>query len=350
MRLVSFDYLRGIAILFIVASHAYGAWQIDTLIEKVIANIISGGTVLFVFISGFFFHHIFYHNFNLSRFLRKKAQNVLIPYMILSSLGFAYFALSSEAFPFSWELVDGSISSWQQHLELYLNYLWSGRIMWAYWYIPFIMIMFVLSPLFIRYIELSKAVRLVIMLLLFVISAQFIHRPILGLSPIHSVLYFVPVYLFGINYSIHHDAMNRFLQNKIAVLGSIVIMLALMQSLYFNAMGSSYKSALFSYATFDINLLQKLVLCLFFIALLNRYQHKTIPGLKLLASSSFAIYFLHTWVLHITDQLAIYSRLSFIPQPIVWLGITATVILICLAIASAIKHLLKQHSRFVIGW
>jgi len=54
MRLVSFDYFRGVAILFIVAGHSYGPWGINTLPEKILSNLITGGTALFVFISGFF--------------------------------------------------------------------------------------------------------------------------------------------------------------------------------------------------------------------------------------------------------------------------------------------------------
>ena len=87
MRFASFDCFRGIAILFIVTGHSFGPWYIDHFGEKVLANLIAGGTTLFVFISGFFFHHIFYESFNLKEFLVKKAKNVFIPYLILTLIG-----------------------------------------------------------------------------------------------------------------------------------------------------------------------------------------------------------------------------------------------------------------------
>jgi len=350
MRLVAFDYLRGIAILFIVAGHSYGAWSIDSFSEKVIVNIISGGTTLFVFISGFFFHHIFYKNFELKDFMLKKVKNVFAPYLILSTLGFCYFAVSAESFPFLYQLMSSTISSWYDYLHLYLSYLWTGRIMYAYWYIPFIMIMFLLSPIFIAYIRLSLAVRLSMILILLIFSAMFVHRPILNISPLHSVMYFFPVYLLGITCSINRNEFEQLLKGKILILGIMVVALSALQSAYFDSRGNVYTAEFFTLASFDINLFQKIALCFFFISLLHRYEHKTIPGLKLLASASFAIYFLHTWILHITDQYPIYSFFPNLPQITIWLGITIFVTSISLAIAYLVKSILKHNSRYFIGW
>ncbi|AGS39765.1 acyltransferase family protein [Cycloclasticus zancles] len=76
MRLNYFDYFRAIAIIIIVAGHSFSLWVIDTLPEKVLANIITGGTSLFVFISGFFFHHIFYKNFKYQIFILKRFRSL----------------------------------------------------------------------------------------------------------------------------------------------------------------------------------------------------------------------------------------------------------------------------------
>ena len=238
MRLVSFDYFRGVAILFIVAGHSFGAWPVDTFSEKVLANIVYSGTALFVFISGFFFHHIFYKDFNMKIFMSKKTKNVLIPYLILSTLGFLYFALSSKSFPFVERLISTDISSWMDYLLLYVSYLWTGRIMYAYWYIPFIMVMFLLSPLFISYIRLSLAARLTLMVVLLLFSAFFVHRPILNMSPIHSVIYYIPIYLLGINCSINREQFDDFIKGKTLIFGLIVVALAVIQAMYFYSRGA----------------------------------------------------------------------------------------------------------------
>jgi peptidoglycan/LPS O-acetylase OafA/YrhL len=91
MYLKSFDYFRGLAILFIVAGHSCVYWAMESLYEKVFANLITGGTTFFVFISGFFFHHVFYPKFQYQLFMAKKVKYVLLPYTLLSLAGFAYF-------------------------------------------------------------------------------------------------------------------------------------------------------------------------------------------------------------------------------------------------------------------
>jgi fucose 4-O-acetylase-like acetyltransferase len=350
MRLVSFDYFRGVAILFIVAGHSFGTWSLDTFSGKVLANIIYSGTALFVFISGFFFHHIFHKDFDLKIFMEKKTNNVLIPYLILSTLGFIYFALSSESFPFLDRLISTDGSSWTDYIQLYVSYQWTGRIMYAYWYIPFIMIIFLISPLFIAYIRLSLAVRLSLMLILLLFSAFFVHRPILNMSPIHSVIYYIPVYLIGINCSINRQEIEPFIKGKMLFLGFIVLALAVIQSIYFDSRGAPSKANIFSYGGVDINIFQKIALCFFFISLLHRYENTTIPGLKLLASSSFTIYFLHTWVLHITNKYHPYGVFSNVPEILVWLGIIVFTVATSMLIAYSIKAVLKHNSRYVIGW
>ena len=77
-RLLSFDHLRGISIPLIIAGHSLGQWAIDTFPERLLANIMSSGTTLFVFISGFFFHNTYYKNFNFNDFLLNKSKYVLL--------------------------------------------------------------------------------------------------------------------------------------------------------------------------------------------------------------------------------------------------------------------------------
>ena len=103
-RLAIFDYFRGIAILMIVASHSYDSWKIDTFGERTLVNLISGGTSLFVFISGFFFHFIFYPNFMYQKFLMKKGIQIFLPYFILSTIGILYYLLISKKLPFGEDL------------------------------------------------------------------------------------------------------------------------------------------------------------------------------------------------------------------------------------------------------
>jgi fucose 4-O-acetylase-like acetyltransferase len=349
MRLLSFDYFRGIAIILIVAGHTFGDWKIDTIGEALLANIVSGSTILFLFISGFFFHHVFYHHFDYSHFIVKKLKYVFVPYLILSTIGFGYYAWSVLPFPYAGQLPLVE-SSWLGYVQLYLSYIWTGRIMHGYWYIPFIMLIFLLSPLFVVYIKQSFRVRISLMLVLLALSSILIHRPYLNLSPLHAVAYFVPVYLVGINVSIDRLRFLAWLQGKTFVLSCVVISLAALQMLMVDYRGSPSSMTFLSFDDFDLNVLQKIALCCLLLSVLEKCQQYAIPFLKCLASSSFAIYFIHTWVLHFLDQLHLYHHVSFLPELLVWIVITAVVIGLSLLIAWAIKGLFSSSSRYVIGW
>jgi fucose 4-O-acetylase-like acetyltransferase len=69
-----------------VAGHSYNNWNREATSELLVASIITGGTALFVFISGFFFHNTFYPKFQFKNFLAKKAANIFIPYLLMTTI------------------------------------------------------------------------------------------------------------------------------------------------------------------------------------------------------------------------------------------------------------------------
>ncbi len=349
MRLVSFDYFRGVAIIFIVAGHSFGPWHIDTFIEKLLVNLIYGGTVLFVFISGFFFHYIFYNTFNLKKFLVKKYQNVLLPYIILTISGISYYKLSSTQFPWVEKLELHNVESVSEYIRMIAIYLWTGCIASTYWYIPFISIIFIMSPIFLSYIKLPASYRIGIFLIL-LLASMFIHRPTGNLSPLHSVLYFIPIYMLGIMSSIHREQVSLFIEGKSLVIGCIVLILAIVQAFFFNTVGNFHKDEIFSYNGMDIMIIQKIAMCFFLLSLLQKYESRHIPGLKMLAVSSFAIYFIHPWVFILFQETGIFSFFSFLPDFGMFLLTVPLVLASSLLIAYLVKSVLKHNSRYIIGW
>lgn len=350
MHLLAFDYFRGIAILFIVAGHSYGPWAIDTFGERMLANLITGGTALFVFISGFFFHYVFYERFHFTTFLLKKAKNVLLPYLILSTLGIFCHAWSSVPFPFARELHLTQIDSWGSYLELAAIYLWTGRIWTAYWYIPFIFIVFVLSPVFIGYIRLTTTQQVGLFLLL-LLGSMIIQRPAGNLSPLHSVAYFFPVYLLGIMCSIHHEVVLERIKGKSISLGLLVVAFVVLQALVNEGYGNVHKVEVFSFEGIDVVLLQKIALCFFILSVFLRLQDANVRLLKLLASSSFAVFFIHPWVLAFFNLTGLRNFLSEHTSGFgVFVVTVPLVVVVSLSIAYATRVLLKSNSRYVIGW
>ena len=215
---------------------------------------------------------------------------------------------------------------------------------------PFILIIFTISPLFIRYINLSTAYRIYIFLILLV-AAMFIHRPSQNLYPLHSVLYFTPIYMLGIICSIHRDAVAEFIKGKTIIIGLVVLFLSFWQVFLFDqGYGNFRKEEIFSYGGVDIIIIQKIAMCFFFLSILQKYENRNIPVLKLLASSSFAIFFIHPWVLYMFSKTGLLSFLELLPGMVVFFITVPLVVIGSLLVAYIIKLGLKGNSRYITGW
>lgn len=212
MYLNSFDYFRAVTITIIVVGHCYdiSGWQIESFFDRTFANLVSGGTSLFVFISGFLFYHIFYHKFEYRSFIKKKIKNVYLPYIFLSILPICY-ALYVKM-PYEEYFFGPTDSLYDRILRPAFLYFWHGGIM-VYWYIPFIITIFLFSPVFIYFIRLKTQYQIVISLILSIVSA-FMHRPLHNISIIQSVIYFTPVYMIGILCSMQKEYIYEKLKGK----------------------------------------------------------------------------------------------------------------------------------------
>jgi hypothetical protein len=345
MHLRSFEYFRAVAIVLIVVGHSYGiaGWWIDSFGERVLANLVSGGTSLFVFISGFLFHHVFYPKFVYRKFLEKKIRNVYIPYLILSALPIVLALILKEPFP---EFYFGPGDSFYDRiLRPIFLYYWYGGVM-VYWYIPFIMAMFIISPVFISFIKISTRYKIFILIALSLISI-FMHRPVNNWSIVQSVVYFAPVYMFGILCSMERDYIyEKFKGNDVHLL-ACVIFLAVVQAAFFDACGNLQKNP-FEFNWIDISYIQKQILCVYFMVFLHKYEHIDSPLLKTLAASSFAIYFLHGWIIYLISTVQSFYKpfyglhlLPVLSPLVIWASYT---------LAKKIRKAFPEKSRMIIGW
>ena len=164
MYLDYINYFRGFAILLVVLGH-FLYFPESTVTEKLIKAIIKGGTSPFVFISGFLFHHIFYRRgFDYKKFMKNKLKNVLLPYTIVVIPGLIYAVHQHQLDLFIYE---------KNKILYTLLYYLSGNALTATWYIPFAMLLFIASPIFIKFIELEdRRQRIIIFLLLIIKESQ----------------------------------------------------------------------------------------------------------------------------------------------------------------------------------
>jgi hypothetical protein len=342
----SLNNFRALAIVFIVAGHTIGLVNIDfdNHFAQIIKILISGGTFLFVFISGFLFHHIFYKKFKYKHFMLAKAKNVLLPYLILGALPvFFYVTQQKDVFDgFFLPVGDGTLNT---YIIPTLKYYWTGAFLNAYWYIPFVLIVFICSPLHALFIRTSIKPQLIIIILLSIISL-FIHRPVSNLSVLQSVIYFTPVYLIGIQCSINKSNIYRFFENKEFFLLAIAVTLAVIQS-YSGVIGNYHKLP-FEYGGIDLMFLQKIVLSIFFMVWLHRFEDVNNKFLHTLAATSFTVFFIHPYILWVLSK---YSTTFYTDYP--WLVSTFLVVMIiacCITIALLMRKFLPRISRNIIGY
>lgn len=340
MHLQSITYMRAIAILIIVSGHTLWIASPNlSIVDKLVSNLLSSGTILFVFISGFMFHHVYYKEFSYKKFIIKKIRILLIPYIFMSIPFIIYFTMKGSGFYYN---IDPELS-----ITISIRYLLTGKAVYAYWYIPFAIILFSLSPLHIKFISLKLKYQLLLTFTLCIISIV-IHRPIENLNVIHSLLYFSPVYIIGILVSVHYIKIVRY-KYLFPVYLSISVLFLFLISL--NDQIGTYHKNLFSLNGLDFQFIHKLFFCLFLITSLNYIENIKINTMNKIASASFAIFFIHPYVILLL--LMIKSKLD-ITLNNNWL-VSITIILLTVSLSYLIAKIIKfifrnsNNTRLIIG-
>ena len=347
MFLNSIHYFRAIAIVIIVVGHSYligRTLEPVTIYGRIFENFMQGGTHFFVFISGFLFFQVHYKKFSYSNLLKNRARKVLVPYLLMSALPIIYFTFHKHSLVTLFGLQDNYALS-------VLYRILTGYSLVPYWYIPVIMIIFLLSPMFVLFIRSDIRIQLGLFISLFAL-ALFIHRPVGNINVFHSVLYFLPVYMLGILCSKYRDPIYQKFAGREFVLMLAALGLAVYQSFFCRT--GNFEKEMFQFSGIDLMLLQKTALSIFFLLWLKKYENQDLKLLSFIARISFPIYFLHPYVFLLLKRIDILSR---IPQPqgiseylFVVMLMTAFVPAICAGVAVGIKKCMHGKSEMLIGW
>lgn len=342
-RLAEFDYLRGLAIAMIVLGHSIFLAQ--PVFPALLENLLRGGTGLFVFISGFFFHRVFYAHFNYTKFITKKANALLIPFLVIS-----LFALSIRI-----------LGWWQAGLSAQENLLntWytvrNGYILYPHWYIPFIFLTFLCSPLHIFYIRTHLSMQILV-LTTFSLIALLIHRPQSNSNFLQSLVYFTPYYLLGILFSQYEQQLRRWHWPLLVVSLLAIATTAIVQTYIWVHLGNYHKAA-FVYEGWDLQFIQVLFGC---IALLALCRHIHWPWLQRhlcwLAELSFPIFFIHPLLTIVLENLVAIDRIKAF-FPVTGMGTSLLVFTLVFlmqfygsaGIAVLVRKIAQRKSHFIVG-
>jgi peptidoglycan/LPS O-acetylase OafA/YrhL len=352
------EYFRAVAILLIIAGHTYAvSWthfvdedpQTRVTWLNVIPALITGGTAYFVFISGFLYRQVFYGRVAYGAFMRKKALYVGLPYLVLATpLALAEIWLG----PFSVTAVKEGVAYPHSYFVDFIVLFSTGRMVTAYWYIPFIFLVFLASPLFDRFIELSKGWRAAVLAGSIAI-AFWVVRPIDNLNPIQCFFYFANFYMFGILFCEYRKPIMDFISRPIVIAGLAVAILAIasVQAMIMHFPGNleRYPSDGLGFVGFDAMLVQKYVGILLFCGLLTHVGGWLKGPLSFIADISFGLFFVHGIVIAVLMRLP--APLSpHVGEPITDLAIySVLVISISVVVVVIAKYITGKYSRYIIG-
>ena len=85
-------------------------------------------------------------------------------------------------------------------------------------------------------------------------------------------------------------------------------------------------------------------------SILDKYENTNVKSMKKTAETSFAIYFIHPFLINPLTQLTTTLNFDYQGNLLTLLIATFFMVTISTAIAHIIKAVLKKNSRYVIGW
>lgn len=338
--------LRGVAILGVVLLHAIGMFiQVEmppmaegglTWYASVLSTVLFHDfTILFTFISGVLFSAL-QQGAGWQRFYEKKIKYVLLPYLLMS----AVFSL------FAWSMTDG-LTVLPLDAATYFSGLGKnlllGAAQWPYWYIPVVSFLFLMTPLLLRAVEHAKGRWFVVgMALLPLVVSRTDTR-----LTVEIFGYFLGVYTVGLFWGKNHEAYVARLRPYLAHMAlafvgtSIVLLVLKIHDI------NLVRPVLIQESFFYI---QKMALTGLLLVLLQR--ELKIPFLGQLATYSFTIYFLHTFVLQ--GVLYPWHAAGLTPASVFGGFISASAYVICviavsLGMSKVFHTVLGHRARLLVG-
>ena len=333
------------AIIFVVAGHCLSLFNWDGILSGgVLYSLMPNSTVFFVFIAGFLFQHLS-GKFEYRDYIKKKSLNVLLPYLVLSLPVIIIRSLTHDG------VFDPiNLSHWPTFARTASwALLTGGHTMLQLWFIPMIALFYLVAPALLWVDRDGRFYRLLPVLLA---VTTLVHRPSNTDHILQSCAYFLPVYIYGMWFSRHHERAMYWHGRWLAALLTLVTALTWLEVTFLKRAGFIASAAMFSteHGTVDTNAVQKLLLCGVLLVILRRFGNVLRPQLSYLAEVSFGIFFLHGFFIKILHLYLVSSRQVAPTGSFLLYGLAVTVTLAlstgCVWLA---RNLLGRYSRYVIG-
>lgn len=314
------------AAMFVVAIHCPlllsdpGTYGIESIFFK-------RSTHMFVFISGFIFQHLAVR-FDWKRFYKKKAQHVLLPYLLLSLPIIIYQVFITKRMADN----DGSSLLYQVFYNLR-----TGSHLAPLWFIPMITLFYLVSPLLVKLDEGQWGYKF---LPLFIgLSLVYTRGRVTNQETLLLFVHFFSIYLIGMFCSRHKDKLFE-LTNKYFLL----LLLGVVGIIAFEKFNPEI-------LTEQLQFIQKMMLSIVMLHLFHKYESKIPRQINEIADMSFGIYFIHSFVLvfvgHLIKHFTRTGALTY--TPFNYCLVFVSVMLITIITIKIVKLPTKSYSRYIIG-
>jgi len=338
--------LRGVAILFIVASHCFGVfdWSESPWAFRILDVVTTNGTVMFVFISGFLFQYLS-TRFSYRRYLSAKFRYVILPYLIISVPAIAFRLVAHSE-------INGLTEAFYEENSPLAQILWflaTGAHLGPLWFIPVIALFYVIAP---ALVWLDRDRRIYWLLPLLIVAGSFVHRPLWNVDPFHAFLHLLPAYMAGMFASRYREELYGILVPRIGLLALLWGGLTLFHILFVDYTGIIYVTQMFGpgSAAVEWTYFQKLILCALLMVAFRKWE-RYLPHHLLddLATYSFSIYFLHGYLTLTAARIVEWENLSIPGNSLGFVAVVLVITGICVLFAKTVKLLTGQRSRLLVG-
>lgn len=279
MRDSRLDYMRVIAILMVITVHT---WSLAhgcnyPILDGVYHAIEDCGVPLFLMIAGALSLSATYES--ISEFYRKRCKRVLLPFVGYSMLVYVLNIILGRY---------DDIHSWQEAVVQYVPYLMTNQINFAYWFVPLIMVLYLLTPMLKPALDRvgSKGMRWLIIVWYGLLNLQVLFPTIYFLRYTSSLLLYLGYYVAGYYFYQFHNRPSQRLSWVAGCIGAIGALGVILDWPTTMTWGVIERVALF--------------------VLLLRIPARDNAAIRFLSNGSYEVYLMH--ILFITP---IYSLLHF---------------------------------------
>jgi len=342
---------RGFAIINIVLIHAVVAvWlalgRPEANLIMTIADILfHDSTLYFAVISGILFTLVLKHK-GYPKFYMSKLKFIIIPYVFISII----------LVLFKVDILNTTDlqTTFSTYLSTLSRDLVFGKADFVLWYIPVLLFLFIITPLLDYLMLKSKATKfifaLIILAPLIVSRVQMAFEYIIK---IETMIYFTGAYALGMYMGLNMEKNLKWIKDNVKLLISVTIICTAILFFLTKNDGNSKMLIGVTSLTESIHYIHKICLAALFMLFFKSLGENQPKWLSTLARDSFAIYFLHGFILFGNISVFMYfiSKIDFSPLNIIIGSIILLVysILLSMLIVRIFKKLFGKKSRMFIG-